>query len=254
MNASAHVVEIFSGIQGEGPRVGERHIFLRLAGCNLACGYCDQPEARHAPRNAQVEITPGQRNFIRLPNPLSCDRAAAAALRLNRPAGLHKAIALTGGEPLMHPGFLKSLLRRMRGHGLKSLLETNGTRPAELRALLPLIDIVSMDFKLRSATGRPAPETAHREFLKMAVQSAREVYVKAVVTRATDGREIARAARIVAGVDRRVPLILQPVTPVRGCALKPPSAHQLLELQEAALRHLEDVRVISQTHKFMGQR
>ena len=51
-----NVVEIFSGIQGEGIHVGRRQIFLRLAGCNLRCDYCDQPEARRIPRQGADRV------------------------------------------------------------------------------------------------------------------------------------------------------------------------------------------------------
>ncbi|MCL5059022.1 MAG: 7-carboxy-7-deazaguanine synthase QueE, partial [Actinobacteria bacterium] len=37
----AAVREIFSSVQGEGPYVGTRQIFIRFDGCNLSCRYCD---------------------------------------------------------------------------------------------------------------------------------------------------------------------------------------------------------------------
>ena len=36
-----HVTEIFDSIDGEGKRTGYMAVFLRLAGCNLRCSYCD---------------------------------------------------------------------------------------------------------------------------------------------------------------------------------------------------------------------
>ncbi|MFH1618558.1 MAG: 7-carboxy-7-deazaguanine synthase QueE [bacterium] len=58
------IVEIFSSIQGEGLYAGQKQIFVRFAGCNLACDYCDQPEARplgagrdRTPDEAKKEIT-----------------------------------------------------------------------------------------------------------------------------------------------------------------------------------------------------
>ena len=256
-----NIVEIFSGIQGEGIHVGRRQIFLRLAGCNLACDYCDQPEARTVPALALIERAVGRRNFIAARNPLDVERTARAILQLDRPRGLHHAVSVTGGEPLMQAGFLAALLPALRRAGLRVLLETNGTRTEEFRALRHLVDIVSMDFKLRSSTGRAMPAKAHREFLRLAARGGREVYVKAVVSSRTTGAEIARAAGLIAAIKRPVPLVLQPVTRrgrlacLRGGRTPvPPDAARLLELQAAAAKVLPDVRVIPQTHKIIGQR
>jgi len=247
------LVEVFSGIQGEGLHVGERHIFLRLAGCNLGCAYCDQLEARTTPRRALIERTPGRRDFLRVPNPIPVDLAAEAVLRLARRPGLHRCLAVTGGEPLLQAQFLKTLLQAIKVVGLRILLETNGTRPDALGALLPYLDVISMDFKLRSSTGRPAPLMAHRRFLRAAARCF-NLYVKAVVSSRTTQAEVARMCRIVREVAGDVPLVLQPVTPVRRGRPRRPDAGQLLLLQEAALRFLTDVRVIPQAHRLMGQR
>ena len=38
---NAPIIEIFSTFQGEGSFIGKRQIFVRFAGCNLNCNYCD---------------------------------------------------------------------------------------------------------------------------------------------------------------------------------------------------------------------
>ncbi len=249
---TAPVVEIFSGIQGEGIYAGRRHLFLRLAGCDLACDYCDQPEARRPPRRARIETKPGQRNWRRPANPMSVETVSAALCRLLQPPGLHHALSLTGGEPLLHPAFLAELLATLPAPP-PVLLETNGTRATALRALLPYLDIVSMDIKLRSTTGRPMPLKRHRAFLEVA-RRVRSLYVKAVVCSATTIREVRTAARLVAHTAPHAPLVLQPVTPARRHRLKPPAPGLLLELQAAALERVEDVRVMPQMHRILGQR
>ena len=42
----SYLSEVFSSIQGEGLYVGDRHLFVRFAGCNLNCQYCDTPDSR----------------------------------------------------------------------------------------------------------------------------------------------------------------------------------------------------------------
>ena len=39
--SSIKLKELFASIQGEGPLVGYKQIFIRLCGCNLKCKYCD---------------------------------------------------------------------------------------------------------------------------------------------------------------------------------------------------------------------
>jgi organic radical activating enzyme len=37
----AKIKEIFTSIQGEGPYIGVKQLFVRFCGCNLMCEYCD---------------------------------------------------------------------------------------------------------------------------------------------------------------------------------------------------------------------
>jgi organic radical activating enzyme len=252
--ASGNMVEIFSGIQGEGIHVGRRQIFVRLAGCNLCCDYCDQPEARVVPEKALIELAPGARDFFAVTNPLPAFAVLWAVVSLDSPRGLHHSVSLTGGEPLMQGEFLAELLPMLRRARLRIFLETNGTRRREFRTLRPFFDIVSMDFKLPSATGREMPARAHEEFLRLAARGGREVYVKAVVSSRTTRAEMERAAKVIAAIKRSVPLVIQPVTRRGRGTPTPPDPGRLLELQAAAARFLRDVRVIPQTHKIIGQR
>lgn len=250
---TGNLVEIFSGIQGEGPHAGRRQIFLRLAGCNLSCEYCDQPEARTVPPTCLIEETPGRRDFRREPNPVEIGDAVRAILRLHTPRRLHHAVAVTGGEPLLQAGFLATLLPLLRRKRLQILIETNGTRPTALRALLPCVNIVSIDIKLRSASSRRMPVARHREFLRVAARRGVFAYCKAVVCDQTTPAEVIRAARMIRAVRRSMPLILQPLTASRQAPHRPPRPDVLLQLQEAAAQILEDVRVIPQIHKFIDQ-
>ena len=46
MPAKANVYEVFDSIQGEGPYVGTRQVFVRFQGCPLTCVYCDSTSAK----------------------------------------------------------------------------------------------------------------------------------------------------------------------------------------------------------------
>ncbi|MFA6003317.1 MAG: 7-carboxy-7-deazaguanine synthase QueE, partial [Elusimicrobiota bacterium] len=154
---SLKLVEVFSSIQGEGICLGQRQVFVRLAGCNICCRYCDTPKAASAvwtPRRLQ---------------------AVVSRLLDQRP---HDAVAWTGGEPLLQARALAPMLAWVRQRGGRNLLETNGTLVSEFAALAPLCDVVSMDIKLPSATGREL-WSEHLEFLRAAPE---KTFVKVVLT------------------------------------------------------------------------
>ncbi|WP_183354272.1 7-carboxy-7-deazaguanine synthase QueE [Geomonas silvestris] len=244
----APLVECFSSIQGEGMQVGLRQVFLRFAGCNLNCSFCDTPGMSEVPAECILEQTPGREDLVRVANPVTCERIVELIRGWTRNwPGLHHSISITGGEPLLHGRILEQWLPELRKL-LPIYLETNGTLPKALAPLLPHLDYIGMDFKLPSATGCQPLWEEHRQFLELAAQKS--VYVKLVAGATTTNEEVELSCRMIAEVDRKIPLILQPMTLPEGRLAI--SSRRALELQEVAGVLLDEVRVIPQTHKFLG--
>lgn len=103
------VVKVWPTIQGEGPFTGEPSVFVRLAGCNLQCRFCDTDYT-----SQRIEYTPeALRNKV--------DSALAMSWRKRK----QKLLVITGGEP-----FRQNLARfafRMVNEDWRIQIETNGT-------------------------------------------------------------------------------------------------------------------------------
>lgn len=249
LSPHAYLVEVFSAIQGEGPIVGTRQIFVRFLGCHLTCAYCDTPATHTKQRQCRVEQTPGRRDFIELANPVPLSQLLQQIQQLEAFPGLHDSISLTGGEPLQHVRSLQSLIPSLKPD-FKLYLETDGILYQNLEAVVADLDQIGMDFKLPSATQLQPYWDEHRRFL--AIAARREVFVKLVLTRDTTEAELETCLEIIREVDQHIPLILQPVTPY-GVVRHPPSPEQVLNWQSRAKQVLRQVRVIPQTHKMIGQ-
>lgn len=121
------VNEIFSSIDGEGIRQGELATFIRFAGCNLNCSYCDTKYAQK--KNQGVEK--------------SIDEIIETIEKTNI-----KNITITGGEPLLQKDILK-LVERLVELGYNVNIETNGSvniKPFQLTNV-----IITMDYKTKSS-------------------------------------------------------------------------------------------------------
>jgi organic radical activating enzyme len=170
----------------------------------------------------------------------------AHALLVIDAAGAVDGVAVTGGEPLLQADFLAELLADDRWPRPR-LLETSGTLPDKLGAVLPVVDVVSMDIKLPSNTGEAACWDAHDRFLALAGAKA---YVKVLVDDATALDEVVRAADLVRRAAPEAPVFLQPITgPAGRIDLSPPRLDRFFR---AARRQVWDIRVLPQTHKLLG--
>jgi 7-carboxy-7-deazaguanine synthase len=244
----AFLDEIFASVQGEGPFVGQRHIFVRFIGCNLRCGYCDSPGSTSlgpdAGRSCKAQRSVESFDREQVTNPVSTDQLSTLCARLVVPGPAKPVLSLTGGEPLLQAAFLRDWLPGVR-QTYRIYLETNGIHGEALAGLDGLIDTVSVDLKLPSATGQGPHWDEHRNFLR--ATAGMETFIKVVVTGNVAKDELAAAAEIAAEWDARAPFIIQPCSG----ALAPP-VDLLLALQSRALAVLHDVRVIPQVHRFLS--
>lgn len=101
-----HIIEIYRSIQGESTFTGLPCIFVRLAGCNLRCTWCD----------SEYTFSGGTK--------MSLDQVLGAVARL-APV---KLVEVTGGEPMLQEREVVSLMDRLLLEGHTVLLETSGER------------------------------------------------------------------------------------------------------------------------------
>jgi 7-carboxy-7-deazaguanine synthase len=98
------IAEIFQSLQGEGKNQGKPCLFIRLAGCNLHCRWCDTAYAQ----------TGGTE--------MSIDTVLEHIWHLNP-----SYVCITGGEPLLQPVELEQLAAMLFQRGIAIDIETNGT-------------------------------------------------------------------------------------------------------------------------------
>ena len=122
------VNEIFKSIDGEGLRTGELTTFIRLAGCNLRCSYCDTCYALKNSNGTEMSV----------------DEIVKKAKKMD-----YRNITLTGGEPLIHKD-VDDLISKLCENGFYVNIETNGSVPIDKYITNKNI-ILTMDYKLPSS-------------------------------------------------------------------------------------------------------
>ena len=223
MSNTAKIAEIFDSIQGEGPYVGYRQLFIRFCGCNLLCDYCD------------TEYDKGEEYSVEK----LIDKVKTYDL-----APLHS-VSLTGGEPLLHYEFLQEFLPELKKNGLKIYLETNGTMSKPLESLIKFIDIIAMDFKLDSSAKIGDLYAKHDNFLKICKENQKEVFSKLVFDASIKDYEVNEAVKL--AQNYHISLILQPK--MEGNKIKV-SREKIVETFNKFSKKYHDTRLIGQVHKF----
>ena len=99
-------MELFYSLQGEGYHQGKAAFFIRLAGCDVGCIWCDVKDSWDASKHPVLSVE---------------EIVAAAAAHPSRIA------IVTGGEPLLHQ--LDPLTTALRAAGFQTHIETSGSSP-----------------------------------------------------------------------------------------------------------------------------
>ena len=119
------IIEIYRSIQGESSFAGMPCTFVRLAGCNLRCTWCD----------SEYTFTGGKK--------IESDAIFAEVQRLS-PSGL---VEVTGGEPMLQERDLVPFMQRLLDNGYQVLIETSGERPLATvpKAIHKIVDVKCPD-------------------------------------------------------------------------------------------------------------
>jgi len=103
------VNNIFYSLQGEGRNTGRAAVFIRFAGCNLRCSFCDTEFESYREMSNEDILT----EILKYEN---------------RDADCKPLIVLTGGEPTLQVD--EAFVDFLHQHGYEVAMESNGTRPA----------------------------------------------------------------------------------------------------------------------------
>ena len=210
------VVERFVSINGEAARAGELAVFIRFAGCNLGCGYCDTKWANESDVSYEELSEDDIIDYVR--------RTEV------------KNVTLTGGEPLLQPGAEEVIIALQSGKLPHSVeIETNGSVDLAPFASLDKRPVFTMDYKLPGSGMESFMNKGNMKLLQ------KQDSVKFV---ASDQGDLDRALEIIEEYDlqNRCGVF---ISPVFG-SLEPDRIVDLI------LKHrLNGVRVGLQLHKFI---
>ena len=247
------MAEVFNSWQGEGGSVegsafGRRQIFVRFAGCDLHCQWCDSREYIDASRVSRwrYEVEPFTGKFEYRPNPAELDDVVNAVLRLD--TGDIHSISYTGGEPTLQVKPLRALMEKMKEFGFDNFLETHGGLPELVKEVAHLTDYASVDIKDETAEATEDWKSLvlrEVESIRILKETGAKTYAKLVVTKDTKIENVRWYAGLLKGL---APLVIQPREPIDI------SQPRLMELYREVARIMgrKNVGLSFQVHKYLN--
>lgn len=210
--------------------MGKRQIFIRFAGCNINCKYCDTENSKSGDIGEYYSVE--ELNDI-VQSLITPD---------------FDSLEITGGEPLLHSDFIRKFLLK---YDYRAMLETNATLPENLLDLADVIDIVSMDIKLpEHFNSKDEWLTVYEkelESIKVMENHNMKYYIKIVVSPTTPGQIIDDILNDLDGlVSEDLEVIVQPVSPMTLWDTK----ENLFRISEL-IGTQYNVSIIPQIHRYM---
>jgi len=150
------IIEIYKSLQGESSYTGIPCVFVRLAGCNLRCVWCD----------SEYTFKGGSR--------MTQEQVEAEVHRLSPDKGL---VEVTGGEPMLQEREVIPLMDSLLATGYTVLLETSGERPLA-KVPVGVVKIVDVKCPDSGEGGTFLPDNLNalteRDELKFVIASRRD--------------------------------------------------------------------------------
>lgn len=226
MTDKVSINEIFTSVQGEGLYAGLKQLFIRFCRCNLNCQYCDT-DFRNPEKNKEYSVE----DLLKELENFNLDTCHS--------------IVLTGGEPLLETNFLKEFLTHVGNK--KIYLETNGILYYNLQEIIDFIDIISMDYKLSSATGHAAKHDIHKRFINIARDNQKSIFIKVVFDSNITDDEISQVCEL--GIGSKCFICLQPMMKDGKLA---EDIEFSMSVMDKFLAKYPNVRLIPQIHTLLG--
>lgn len=238
-SARVKLTEIFTSIEGEGILFGTKTMFVRLAGCPLKCHWCDTPYA--------LPMDSGSDYSIDEVKELISNSLHPNTYKVN----------FTGGEPLVQHEAVIELAKFVRQKGIKTYLESACYDTARFAKVLPHIDLIKVEFKLKDSKVVDEKHygsllESELDCLKLAIGNGKTTYIKVVVTNLSSLKEFKELVHEVFRAAKPAEIagfIIQP-----SYKIDEPTLDVLFGFYDAIYPVYDQVRVVPQLHKVIGVR